>query len=677
MSSNANIRTVLRLAPLGLLVLACQGWLAPEEGGEPEAEGVVSGHLASGTTVTFTSSGDAWVNEASPGTNYGSASRLEVGRSPGERAYLKFDVTGLTGSITSAKLKLHTSTSGSLNGGEVYRSASTTWAENTITWANQPGTIGNALATVTPVPGNSWHTWDVTAAVAGNGTYSFVVAAQTSDGFILYSEEEATQTSYRPVLEIVTSPVVTFMSSGDAWVNEGAPNTNYGSNSRLEVGQSPGERAYLKFNVTNLTGPVTSAKLKLHTSTSGSSTGGQVYRAANTTWGESAITWSNQPGTTGSVLSTVSPVPGNAWHEWDVTSAVTGNGTYAFVVTATSSDGFILYSEEEATYTSLRPVLEINGSSGGGGGDPANDVVDGWASMGTGTTGGGNATPCVATSKTAFKTMLASTPGSTNYCAVIELAANVQGDPANGERFYIPSNKTLYGQPGVTLTGSLVMDGVSNIIVRDLTIVGYNCSEAPCGDGTDAVQIVNGSHHIWLHHLAISNGTDGNLDITKGSDFITVSWCKFFYTSSMRPHRFSTLIGHQEGYTPDIGKLNVTFHHNWWAQHIHDRMPMGRYGKIHVYNNLYTSAGNNNCVRIQNNSNFLVQSNVFIDVNKPLYWPSSSTGVLGGGQNVFENVTGQKDETNGVGTVFTPPYSYTLQDASTVQAAVQAGAGPR
>jgi pectate lyase len=671
MPSNANIRTVLRLAPLGLLALVWLGWLSPQEGGEPKEERVASGHLASGTTVTFTSSGDSWVNEASPNSNYGSASRLEVGQSPSERAYLKFNVTGLTGTITSAKLRLHTSTSGSLNGGDVYRSANTTWAENTITWANQPGTIGNKLATVTPVPGNSWHTWDVTAAVAGNGTYSFVVAAQTSDGFILYSEEEATNPSFRPVLEITTVPARTFTSSGDAWVNEASPSTNYGTNSRLEVGLNPGERAYVKFNVTNLNGPVVSAKLKLHTSTSGSVTGGQVYRAANTTWSETGITWSNQPGTTGSALATVEPAPGDTWLSWDVTSAVTGNGTYAFVVTATSSDGFILYSEEEATNPSFRPVLEIRSKECGG-----DDVVIGWASMNGGTTGGGDATPCVATSTDDFRTKLAS-----NDCPVIEIAANVQGDRTRGnyDRFYIPSNKTLYGRPGVTLTGSLVMDGVRNIIVRDLTIVGYNCAEEPCGDddATDAVQIVNGSKNIWLHHLAISDGSDGNLDITKESDFITVSWCKFFYSSRTHTHRLSNLIGHAPNHNPDDGKLNVTFHHNWWAQNVHDRMPHATNGKIHVYNNLYTSAGNNNCVRIHNKSNVLAENNVFIDVRNPFYWPiDGDAGILGGGGNIFINVTGRKDETHD-GPVFTPPYPYTLQPASTVQAAVQACAGPR
>jgi pectate lyase len=364
-----------------------------------------------------------------------------------------------------------------------------------------------------------------------------------------------------------------------------------------------------------------------------------------------------------------------------VTSAVTGNGTYAFVVTATSSDGFILYSEEEATNPSFRPVLEIN-VGGCGGGD---EVVDGWASMGTGTTGGGDATPCVATSKEDFKTKLASTPSSPNYCPVIELATDVRGEPRlpNGsvELFRIPSNKTLYGRPGVTLTGSLVMDGVSNIIVRDLNIVGYNCAETTCGNDsggvTDTVKIVNGSHHIWLHHLAISDGSDGNLDITRESDFITVSWCKFFYTSSTRGHRFSNLIGADPNDTRDSGKLNVTLHHNWWAQNIWERMPLGVYGKIHVYNNLYTSAGNNSCVRVGHASNFLVQNNVFIDVDDPLYWSTTNTGILGGGGNIFINVTGKKDETNNKGTVFTPPYPYTLQPASTVQADVQACAGPR
>ena len=38
------------------------------------------------------------------------------------------------------------------------------------------------------------------------------------------------------------------------------------------------------------------------------------------------------------------------------------------------------------------------------------------------------------------------------------------------------------------------------------------------------------SHHVWFDHDDISDGSDGNLDITHASDYITISWTKFHYS---------------------------------------------------------------------------------------------------------------------------------------------------
>ena len=101
------------------------------------------------------------------------------------------------------------------------------------------------------------------------------------------------------------------------------------------------------------------------------------------------------------------------------------------------------------------------------------------------------------------------------------------------------------------------------MIVRNLKIVGYgvgNCALDPelrrdrrllVGRRRDDDQ--NSSHHIWIDHCDISDGTDGNLDINGGSDFVTISWTKFHYTprtddggsdsTGANGHRFSNLIG--------------------------------------------------------------------------------------------------------------------------------------
>jgi hypothetical protein len=69
--------------------------------------------------------------------------------------------------------------------------------------------------------------------------------------------------------------------------------------------------------------------------------------------------------------------------------------------------------------------------------------------------------------------------------------------------------------------------------MRNLTVVGNNCSDSPsdCSNGADAGHVESGNRHLWFDHMDISDGSDGNLDITHGADFITVSWTKFHYST--------------------------------------------------------------------------------------------------------------------------------------------------
>ena len=187
-----------------------------------------------------------------------------------------------------------------------------------------------------------------------------------------------------------------------------------------------------------------------------------------------------------------------------------------------------------------------------------------------GTTGGGSATPMVVTTAAAFTSAIAGTTAR-----VIHVMGSFSGS------FGIGSNKTVIGLCGARITGHIGVSGSVNVIVRNLTIVGNNRSDSPnnCSGGADAVTISNGAHHVWFDHCDISDGSDGNLDTTSGSDFVTISYTKFWY-STMRtdPEQgasglFSNLIGLADNVPEDAGHRNVTFHHCWWAQNVNQRMP--------------------------------------------------------------------------------------------------------
>jgi pectate lyase len=314
--------------------------------------------------------------------------------------------------------------------------------------------------------------------------------------------------------------------------------------------------------------------------------------------------------------------------------------------------------------------------SGGSGGStgcmtpPPPSTLIGWATQGGGTTGGGNETPVVVTTAAQFTSAIGGTTA-----AVIHLNGNINGS------FAIGSNKTIIGVCGATITGDVHLNRSQNVILRNLKVVGRNCQDSPsdCSNGEDAISVNGGAQRLWFDHLDVSDGSDGNLDVTQGSDFVTISWTKFSY-SSMRTdpdagssgHRFSNLVGASDTDASDVGHLNVTFHHNWWAQNVNQRMPRTRRGQIHVLNNLFTASGNSYCTNSGQDAKLLVENNVYSGVAGPLQ--VTENGQLRSVGNVFMNTSGNTNVN--VGSAFTPPYQYTADPTSGLEAAIRSGAGP-
>jgi pectate lyase len=305
---------------------------------------------------------------------------------------------------------------------------------------------------------------------------------------------------------------------------------------------------------------------------------------------------------------------------------------------------------------------------------PAASALVGWAAqsgMGVSTTtGGGDGTPQIVTTLSELNSAAGGTSAAVIY---------VKGTLAAGS-VKVGSNKTIVGLCGAELHGHVDMSGSVNVIFRNLKVIGYNCSDSPseCKSGADAITVVNSAHHLWFDHDDISDGSDGNLDITNGSDFVTVSWTKFWYSTKRTDpvtgdtgHRFSNLIGAADGLAEDAGHLNVTWTHDWWADNVAERMPRSREGDIHVVNNLFTAAGNDYCTNSGNLSHLLVENNVYVGVNNPLEEDADGNMLSRG--NVFTNTSGTKTSS---GTGFTPPYQLTADATDGLEAALRAQVGP-
>jgi pectate lyase len=136
---------------------------------------------------------------------------------------------------------------------------------------------------------------------------------------------------------------------------------------------------------------------------------------------------------------------------------------------------------------------------------------------------------------------------------------------------------------------------------------------------------IDGSKWIWIDHCSLGEDPwiydkvqtpvgelpwvtyDGVVDIGKSSDFVTVSWCHF------QNHDKTMLIGYGANFINDAGKLHVTVHNNIF-ENCKGRLPLVRYGTVHVYKNKYFCDDKNKsgfCIGVGYASKIFAEENHF------------------------------------------------------------------
>jgi len=158
----------------------------------------------------------------------------------------------------------------------------------------------------------------------------------------------ATKTSTPTSTPTLIASSLTFLSIDDAYIASGSPATNYGSATTLQVDNSPIKHFLIKFDVSGLNGQqIVSAKLRFY-NVDPASKGGDFYLVSDNSWQEETITWNNAPVAQTNLLASLGSVSANNWYEVDITSLITGDGTYSLRITSTSSDGADYSSKEGA-----------------------------------------------------------------------------------------------------------------------------------------------------------------------------------------------------------------------------------------------------------------------------------------------------------------------------------------
>ncbi|WP_038901804.1 pectate lyase PelE2 [Dickeya dadantii] len=334
----------------------------------------------------------------------------------------------------------------------------------------------------------------------------------------------------------------------------------------------------------------------------------------------------------------------------------------------------------------------------------------GWATQSGGTTGGAKASSSkiyAVKSISEFKAALNGTDSSPKIIQVTG-AIDISGgkaytsfdDQKARSQISIPSNTTIIGigNKGKFTNGSLVVKGVSNVILRNLYIetpvdVAPHYEE---GDGWNAewdAVVIDSTDHVWVDHVTISDGSftddkyttkngekyvqhDGSLDIKRGSDYVTVSNSRF------ELHDKTILIGHSDNNgSQDAGKLRVTFHNNLFDR-VGERTPRVRFGSVHAYNNVYVGDVNHKAYRYQysfgigTSGSLLSESNAFtIDNMKKISGRDKECSVVKAfNGKIFSDkgsiINGASYNLNGCGFGFSAysakiPYKYSAQTITT------------
>jgi Calcineurin-like phosphoesterase len=183
---------------------------------------------ASAATTTIAPIADSYVQADQATTNFGGATELRVDASPVTNTYLKFQVSGLSGTPNKATLKLYTRSTGSTPI-RIFPVADTTWTETGITAANAPAAGSTSVGTSGALTAGSYVSIDITAAITGNGTFSLLASTGSTAVRILDSREGANP----PQLAVETAdpppPGTNIYAAGDVACATDDPNYNGGA----------------------------------------------------------------------------------------------------------------------------------------------------------------------------------------------------------------------------------------------------------------------------------------------------------------------------------------------------------------------------------------------------------------------------------------------------------------
>lgn len=252
------------------------------------------------------------------------------------------------------------------------------------------------------------------------------------------------------------------------------------------------------------------------------------------------------------------------------------------------------------------------------------------------------------------------------------------------------------GFEGVGIEVKAPAAGAGNIIVRNLKM-----RYVPQSHGSGDIVSLDGRsgpvRNIWIDHNELYN----SLEAPESAGCTTEECNKDYHDELVSGRGDVGLVTISYNHLHDSWKTSlwgssdddeanrtVTFHHNVW-QNVNSRLPLYRYGELHVFNNYYSDVESSG-INVRQTAEARIEGNVFENVARPivsLY--SEELGYWDVEDNIFTNVSasgscsgstppceGAHEESTGQ---YVPPYDYEhiLMPAEAVKEYViqNAGAG--
>jgi pectate lyase len=198
----------------------------------------------------------------------------------------------------------------------------------------------------------------------------------------------------------------------------------------------------------------------------------------------------------------------------------------------------------------------------------------------------------------------------------------------------VPSDVTIDGRGHQVdlLDYGFGVYGSRNVILTHLTIDGRFRTFK------QAVDIANGSRHVWVNHLDLSRFSDRLMNVKNGSTDVTVSWVKFHDHNKVMLINNITSDNLFANYERDV-VARVTLHHNYFVDTV-QRNPRAQFGTVHLYNNLIENWDLYG-MSFSLEAKALVQGNIFVNTSaRPCKEPPFFATVEGVDSRYCEKISG-------------------------------------